>query len=128
MWMIRKEQMQALREPLLARFHLQLLKHVRKHFADETAGESDGEILNHIRHAAGRAAHHGFTSERDVYNYVNISIILGPDFEEAEESQWTKKYLLDRNAAPGKRIDGLHEELLQKLKEEEERGGDDWIL
>ncbi len=122
MWTIRKEQIAALRQPLVAGFHRELLGHVRKHFVEETENRSDEEILEHIRQAAGRAALYGFTSERDVYNYINISMLLGPDFDQAKESRWTRKFLVDKNIlSPSRRLDRLYEELTRRL-ELEERG------
>jgi|WetSurMetagenome_2_1015567.scaffolds.fasta_scaffold349632_2 hypothetical protein len=118
---IRKEQMQALRAPLLARLHQELLLHVKKHFAKKIRERSDEELLNHIRRVVSRAFQYGFRSERQVYNYVNISMILGPDFDRAEEMQWTRKYLLDPKKTPTIRIDGLFDELLRRLEAEEDR-------
>lgn len=117
---IRKKQIQAFEPPLRQRLHQKLLRHVRTHFVEETEGRTDQELLEHIGAAHLGAESYGIRAERDLYLYVNITVIHGLDFDRAEETAWTKEVLSDQTVSdPGQRMDRLYEAVIHRLEVEE---------
>jgi hypothetical protein len=117
---IRREQIEALRVPLIRRFHQELLEHVKTHFVEETEGKSDKEILEHIRQALKRAEVYGLKAERELYMYINVSMLYGADFDEQEETKWTADYLTDEDvSSPTLRMNRLYEEIVHRLEVDE---------
>ncbi len=118
---IREEQLAALRIPLVRRFDQRLLRHVRTHFQEETENRSDAELLDHIRQALDRALTYGLRKGQDLFKYVNVSMIYGPDFDEREETAWLREYLIDDDVPdPSQRAHRLHEAVIHRLRSEED--------
>jgi len=118
---IRREQFKALRVPLIRRFHQELLEHVKTNFVEETEGKSDKELLEHIRQALKRAEAYGLKAERELYLYINVSMLYGPHFDQEEETAWTRDYLADEDvSSPSQRMSRLYEEVIHRLKMEED--------
>jgi hypothetical protein len=117
---IRNEQKDALRMPLIIKQIRGLVEHVKTNFPDETAGETDDELFDRIKETLERAEKYDIRAERDVYKYINISMIYGADFDEKEETAWTVDYLNDEDvSSPTMRINRLYEEILYRLEVEE---------
>jgi len=120
MFTIRRKQLEALLVPLIRRFHQELLEHVKTHFVEETEGKSDKELLEHIGQALKRAEAYGLKAERDLYMYINVSMLYGPYFDQEEETAWTRDYLIDKDvSSPSQRINRLYEEVIYRLEVEE---------
>ena len=116
---IRREQFKALRVSLIRRFHQELLEHVKTNFVDETEGKSDKELLEHISQALKRAEVYGLKAERDLYKYINVSMLYGPNFDQ-EETAWTRDYLVDEDvSSPSQRMNRLCQEVVCRLDVEE---------
>ena len=117
---IREEQLAALRSTLVRSFHQKLLRHVREYFREETEDRGNGELLDHIRKTLERAGTYGLRAERDLFKYINISMIYGPDFDQKEETAWMREYLNDDDVPdPSQRLHRLHEAVIHRLRREE---------
>lgn len=117
---IRQAQIEALRSPMIRQFHQELLEHVKTCFVEETDGKSDKEILGHIRQTLKRAEVYGIKAEKDLYLYINVSMLYGVDFDEQEETKWTADYLTDEDvSSPTLRMNRLHEEIVRRLEVDE---------
>jgi len=120
MIILRKEQKDALRILLIQRQILGLVDHVKNHFPDETAGKSDDELFDQIMATLERAEKYGIKSECDVYQYINISMLYGADFDEKGDTAWTVDYLADEDvSSPTQRINRLFDEVVYRLEVEE---------
>ena len=117
---IRKEQTEAMRRPLVEQRIVDLVAHVKQDFPEETRGQSDEELYDRIEETLKRAERYDITSDRDVYKYVNISMIYGIDFNEQDETDWTADYLTDQEVTnPTHRMDRLYSEVIRRLEAEE---------
>ena len=114
---IRKKQIQAMRPALVRRFLEKLLQHIRTFFEAECEGRSDEELLEHIQRALERAGAYGLVAERDLFQYVNVSMLHGPDFDQQPETTWTRDFLTDEDVPdPGQRMDRLFQEVVHRLE------------
>jgi len=113
---IRKEQIHTLRAPKLKRFYQEVLVHVKRHFPEETDNKNDQELVEHIRQAGDRAAAYGLKAERDLYLFINISMLYGPCFDRQEKTAWTKDFLDDKDVSnSSQRVALLHAEVIRRL-------------
>ncbi len=117
MIVIREEQIDTLIKQIQTTFHGELLVHVKNFFPDITAEYEDKVLLQHIRKSLDRAKTYQLTTERDLYKYVNITMIYGHDFDEKTEHGWMKEYLTDTDVPnPSQRLSRLYEEILERLE------------
>ncbi len=120
MLIIRKEQKNALQISLINRQILGLVDHAKNHFPDETAGKTDDELFDLIKVTLERAEKYDIKDERDVYKYINISMLYGADFDEQQETKWTVDYLSDEDvSSPSKRLDRLYQEIVHRFEIDE---------
>lgn len=120
MIIIRNEQKDALRNPLTHKQILGLVDHIKSNFPDETAGKSDNELCDRVKETLSRAEKYDVKAERDVYKFINISMLYGADFDEKKETSWTAEYLTDEDVSTsGMRINRLYSEVLYRLKVKE---------
>ena len=120
MLIIRKEQIAALSETGRHRMILNIMAHVKEYFPEETEVVAEDELYERISRTIERAKPYGILAERDVYKFVDVSMIYGMEFDEAEETAWTKTYLTDPDIpGPRQRMDLLFDEVVHRLETEE---------
>ena len=117
MLIIRKKQLETLRNPRLKQLHRDLLVHVKEHFQAEVAERTDQELLDHIRRALDQAAVYGLRAERDLYLFVNITLLYGLEFDRQDQTAWTREFLEDEAVSePGQRLALLYDEIIHRLE------------
>jgi hypothetical protein len=58
-----------------------LVTHLRSHFRDQLAPQSDDQLRAYGRHSIARAALYGLTHEQAVSCFAHLPLLLGEDFE-----------------------------------------------
>ena len=92
-----------------AMFESWMVRHLAEFFAEETAGLSVASVRSRIRDAVQRARGHGFVSESQWCRYVDLSFILGPEFDRDPNLPWASEILADKRLTdPEMRIDLLY--------------------
>jgi hypothetical protein len=90
---IRQEQIEALKTVALRSFEQRLMSHLREFFPDESRRIGEQRLLATIRRGMARAGKYGLVSEYDVARYIDLSVVLGPDFDSGERYPWAKEIL-----------------------------------
>ncbi len=120
MLIIRKEQIDFLMAPKTHQLVHNLMDHAKQHFPEECAPKEDPDLYNQIADTVKRAKKYNIKNENDLYKYVNITMLYGPDFDEQEATQWTAEYLTDESvSSPCQRLNRLYEEIIYRLEVEE---------
>lgn len=123
---LRNKQMETLQRVPRKKLHRALLAHVKHYFPAQTARKNDFCLLTEIHKAHRRAATYGLKTEKEIYLFVNIAIVYGADFDQKEETAWTRAYLTDEDiSSPGQRLDRLHEAVVARLEVAERLQGDE---
>jgi hypothetical protein len=78
---IRKEQMVELGKVSLGNFENGMVEHVKRFFPKYHDVMGDPAVRKTIRYGIDRAEAYGFTTERDVCQYINLMFLLGSDFD-----------------------------------------------
>jgi hypothetical protein len=113
MFVIRKDQMDAMAKAREADFADRMVRHLRGHFADHLArlGIREGLpalVLRGISAAKG----YGVTGEADVRRYLELSAILGPGFDGDRRFGWAGETLRKEGLDGTAKMDVLTEHLI----------------
>jgi len=122
MFVIRREQMDAMDDARLGGFRAWAVDHLREHFPEWAAGRDEAALLEAVRGAISRARAHGAESEASYCIWLDLSVALGEDFDTAHP--WAAAVLADRAIrTPDARIDALSYRALEYLRMAAADGG-----
>ena len=93
MLVIRQTQLDALATASRQRFEDEMVDHVRAYFTRYYDVMGAPTIRNVIRYGIERAAHQGFTTERNVCLYLNLMLTLGSHFDTDPQLPWVGRLL-----------------------------------
>lgn len=90
---IRQEQLDEFSRREVRKFEDWVYGHLRKFFSDQCAAAGEEEIRGRIRYGIRRAGAYGITSQRDVCKFIDLIMMLGPDFEVSPRFPWAMEIL-----------------------------------
>lgn len=79
---ITPEQAKALQQPLIDGFPARAARFLQTHYPALAAQVGPQALAAFVAHGQQRATLHGFTSERDIVQYLLVMLYLGPRFDE----------------------------------------------
>lgn len=103
---IRKEQMQAFPKAIETNLECRLYAHVCRALAERCRQMGESAVRRLIRDGLERTARYGIVSEYDRCRYVDLMVLVGPDFD-AEPGP--AEVLGDTSLRPAGKIDRLFE-------------------
>ncbi len=104
---IRREQLEALGLGRREAFIDRLVEKLRQHWTTECAALDDAALRQRVGDVMDRAARYGLRAEVDVARYVNITMALGPTFDEDPRYPWARAILEEEAFTPGKKVERL---------------------
>ncbi len=107
---IREEQMNTLDEEAQAKFHRRLIVFLREEIPDETAEFTDDALMERILQSEDRASTYGIITEQGISQFVLLTFMVGPDFDEVPE---VNAYLTEPSNEPDERLNQLVEEIIE---------------
>jgi hypothetical protein len=75
------------------RFEDRCVEMIRKSWRDEAAHLDDAALREVVRERIASGARYGFTGQRDLFRFINLSFYLGLDFEQRPELDWAVELL-----------------------------------
>lgn len=107
-------------------------QHLLSCFPNECEQLGEAGLEEFVRYGIKRARAHGFESEYDILRYLNLSVVLGSDFDEDESYPWAAEILSSDEFSARTRMDLLTEMATQELStpEDEAKGAavrPDWV-
>ncbi len=109
MLLIRETQMQVLSSFRRGAFIERCEVHLTTNFAC-CAAMSPRELRTMVEQGTARALSYGIDAERDVCKFLNLTVVLGRDFD--LRFQWARKTLAS-NAGPRLRLSRLYEQAIR---------------
>lgn len=73
--------MQVFSEASLERFEENMLAHLNRFFPQQCADLSPQQLKDTVQYGIKRASWYGITTERDIYKFIDVILLLGPDFD-----------------------------------------------
>jgi hypothetical protein len=111
MLIIRKTQMDLFATHFARRFREDLRHHVRGEFAAQTARMTDADLDKLIGEGLVRGRSHELTTERDLTLFVDLSFLLGVDFERDVRCGWVRRTLLNKSLDGPAKIEAIYRRL-----------------
>jgi hypothetical protein len=103
---IRTEQLRSFADSAATGFDERMVAHLRKCFPAECDALREPGVRETIRQGIARSAPYGVTGERDVCKFIDLMMLLGPDFD--TRLPWAARILHDQVLqTPSARIDQL---------------------
>jgi len=101
---IRKEQEVSLSKVSLAVFENSMIHHINEFFPQIFSSVGEKQLRPVIRQSIASAATYGITSEIDVARYIDLSFLLGLDFDSGKQHPQAAEIIKDQNLQPGVRM------------------------
>ena len=113
---IRKEQNDELAKIALKRFEDSMVEHLREHFPKPAEISGENALRSAIKKGFEHCRKYGFTTEHQICLYIDLTVMLGGDFDTDPQLPWAGRILnrKDFANATGK-IDALYDRSLQYL-------------
>jgi hypothetical protein len=103
-WLIRPEQMRVFEEAALAGFEQRAVAHLQRALPDRCAALGPSAVLHSVRRAITKARGYGITSELDVLTFLNLTYLLGFDFDAEPRFAWATERLKAADVQPAVRL------------------------
>lgn len=117
---IRSEQMTAFNEHALRQFVERVLRDLRKCWPDEVAELGEKETRAWIAHGIERAGAYDIITQRGMYRYINLMMMLGPDFDDDPDLPWARPILEAPELSETRKLDRLSEHALEGTDDPED--------
>lgn len=109
MLIIRKAQMEALRNSREMEFENRAVAYLKKEFAEQCNQLSDEAIRDSVKTAMFKRKEYRFKSEETIILYLNLMYLLGFDFDKNANNEWVQETLTDYDLTPRTRMVLLNE-------------------
>lgn len=106
---LRDGQLEAFREEARAGLADRLARRGEERFPEKAAGRSRDELRAEARRLSAAARERGFVSEEEVTLFYDLSLELGPGFEQGPAGAWAREVLKERTVPPRERLERLRE-------------------
>jgi hypothetical protein len=109
MMIIRKRQMDRLKEYSLNQFENRMIDHLQHFFPDQYDALGESKTREMVRYGCKKASHYGFRTEHDVALYNTLVYAFGLDFDTDPKLPWAASVLGDAAIGePSDRIERLY--------------------
>lgn len=92
---IRKEQFDAFEKQEVKKFEDPTYLHLNELYPDQCQHLGETKLRRTIQYGIKRAAAYGIQREDDVRKYVEVMVLLGPDFDKDPKFPWASSVLND---------------------------------
>lgn len=113
---IRKEQMAALSEHLLQRFHDAMMAHLRARFPAATNVTSDSDLRRLIQEGMQHAKGHDIRLPRDVRRFLECMVVHGSKFGCDSKTAWAGEILRNRKLTGTQKMERIADYEMFALK------------
>lgn len=109
------KQMAVFAEVETQKFVDRMVVHLHKFFPKQCEAMGEPQLWETIGYGIKRAAAYGITAERDVYKYVDLMVVFGPDFDTDKRFPWAGEALRTQNSS-ARKMQALHQAARKYLK------------
>lgn len=116
MLIIRRPQVDILKEVPQQLFRERMLPHLKRYFAGDCKRLGDEQIRVVIDNGVVGARSHGFETRGEVCRYVNLMFMLGSGFDDDPQLPWVSHILQQDLSDPGVKMQALYSQAIEYLK------------
>jgi hypothetical protein len=118
---LRKEHLAAFEAHVVNLFVSRVLAHAKAVWQAECSELEEPVLSGIVRGAIQRGSALGLTTELDLVRFVDLSFLLGKDFETNPLAGWTRPILADRMVPPRGKLDRLYQRMDEEFNSIEKR-------
>lgn len=96
---IREEQLEPFSSEAMTYFETRAVAHLRRDLVKQTGAFSDDDLRTRVRQCISRAAQYGLTTEKQVMCFVDVTYLLGPNFDSDPRQRWANELLRSSKVA-----------------------------
>ena len=122
MFKLCKAHLDAFEAQVVRMFSARVIEHVNAIWPAECAELGPETVSIIVHNAIQRAAMLGLILEADIVRFVDLSFILGVDFDTNPLANWARPILADRSWSPTEKMDRLYAAMDQEFLRIEKRG------
>lgn len=116
---IRKEQFAAFEKQEVKKFEDPTYLHLNKLYPVQCQNLGESKLRQMIQVGIKRAAAYGILREHDVRKYIEVMVVLGPDFDRDTKFPWASSLLNDEKLKdPKAKANRLYETAMKSLQGE----------
>jgi hypothetical protein len=108
----RPAQLEAFRDEMRVELAGRLARRGEERFPDRMLGRAPAEVRAEARRLAAAARERGLVSEQEVTEFYDLSMELGPGFEQGPTGAWAREILKQRGRSPRERLEALRTRVL----------------
>jgi hypothetical protein len=113
---IRKEQFAVFEKEEIKKFEEPTYLHLNILYPERCQDIGEPKLRRMIQYGIKRAASHGIQLENDVRKYIEVMLVLGPDFDNDPHFPWAASILTDESLKdPKLKASRLHETAMKNL-------------
>ena len=109
---LRPEQLEAFRTEARDELAARLARRGAERFPEKALGRTPEELRAEAGRVAASARERGLVSEKDVTGFYDLSMELGPGFEQGPVGTWAREILKERGRSPRERMEMLRARVL----------------
>ena len=107
MFRIRKEQMQAFEKAVEKNVECSLYGHINRIWPQRCRKMGEEMVRQWIRQTVQKAGKYGIQDEYDLSRYMDLTFMLGADFDTSGDTPWAGQVLADPDLSAGTKLDRL---------------------
>jgi hypothetical protein len=116
MLVIRAPQFEAFEKAAIGQFERRMLGYLTESFPKQAGLLGPAQMRRVISLGRERAVHYGHQTEREIYFYLTLMLMLGSFFDEDPQLPWAAERLADQSIAhPPARLNRLHSDTMAYL-------------
>jgi hypothetical protein len=101
---IRKEQTEVFRQHMVKNFEDRMVAHLTAAFPQKCKEMGDAKVREEIRSGIARAAGYNIEAERDVARFIDLTFLIGRDFDTSPATPWAQPILRDKSSSADNRL------------------------
>lgn len=101
------KQMDTMRKVVEQGFINEMSAHVKQFFPDYCSKFEGGGLQAYCENTIEKAASFGYETERDIFLFLNVMVLLGPNFDSDPSLEWAQEILKNEIAEPEYNLEEL---------------------
>jgi hypothetical protein len=111
MLVIRREQLDALVATGQERFVREMMRYLRSGFPDRLETTTEPELRELVWSGMQRAFRYGLESRTAAAKFIELTVVVGPDFDKSPEAEWLLPVLEDTEMPGDERAEYVYRQL-----------------
>jgi hypothetical protein len=106
-----------MQKAMLADFYARMTRHLLEFFPNQCVLAGPDGVQTAIEEGIERSFRHEITNELDVARFIDISFIIGSDFDDGIRYPWANEILAIRDLRPDAKLEMLFDQIIRLARQ-----------